>query len=84
MPNLLVHGVRSVTGDVIGSRCYRVPRKFEGVTLAVEPRPFPSRLEEMCREFAGLAGITGCYHLEFMKRENDRLGGVALRRSARA
>ena len=66
LPNLLVHGVRSVTGAVIGSRCYSVPRKFEGVTLSIEPRPFPSRLEEMCCQFARLAGITGCYHLEFL------------------
>jgi hypothetical protein len=66
LPNLLVHGVRSVTGDVIGSRCYLVPRKFEGLTLTIEARPFPNRLEEMSHEFARLAGITGCYHLEFL------------------
>ena len=66
LPNLVVHGVRSATGRMIASRCYFVPRKFEGVTLAIEPRPFPDRLEEMCHEFARLAGITGCYHLEFL------------------
>jgi predicted ATP-grasp superfamily ATP-dependent carboligase len=66
LPNLLVHGARSTAGDVIASRCYLVPRKFEGVSLAVEPRRFPDGLEETCRAFAERAGITGCYHFEFL------------------
>lgn len=86
LPNLVVHGVRSVSGEVIGSRCYAVPRKFEGVTLTIEPRSFPAGLEEGCREFAALAGITGCYHFEFLfsptenrayfLEVNVRLGGT--------
>jgi hypothetical protein len=66
LPNLVVHGVRSANGDVIASRCYLVARKFEGVSLTIEPRPFPDRLEALCHAFARLAGITGCYHLEFL------------------
>jgi len=86
LPNLVVHGARSVEGDVIASRCYIVPRKFEGVTLTLEERPFPDGLEERCRQFASLASITGCYHFEFLfsaaenrayfLEVNVRLGGT--------
>jgi biotin carboxylase len=86
LPNLVVHGARSVDGDVIASRCYIVPRKFEGVTLTLEERRFPDGLEERCRQFASLASITGCYHFEFLfsaaenrayfLEVNVRLGGT--------
>jgi hypothetical protein len=86
LPNLVVHGARSTSGDVIASRCYDVPRKFEGLSLAIQPRAFPERLEEMCDEFATRADIQGCYHLEFLfsppnsrayfLEVNVRLGGT--------
>jgi predicted ATP-grasp superfamily ATP-dependent carboligase len=85
-PNLVVHGVRAVDGQVIASRCFRVPRKFEAVSLTLEPTVFPDALEQQCVEFARLAGITGCYHLEFLFSDEDarayflevnvRLGGT--------
>ncbi len=65
-PNLVVHGVRSTDGEVLASRCFIVPRKFEGVTLAIEPYSFPEGLEQMCNDFAAKADITGCYHFEFL------------------
>jgi hypothetical protein len=73
LPNLVIHGVRSIAGDVIASRCYRVPRKFEGVTLTLEPMPFPEGLETACATFARLAEITGCYHLEFLHSGQENL-----------
>ncbi len=73
LPNLVVHGVRSVTGDTLGSQCYAVPRKFEGVTLALERCAFPNGLEEACRRFAALADISGCYHLEFLFSHAENL-----------
>lgn len=86
LPNLVVHGVRTVGGEVVASRCFRVPRKFEGVTLTLEPMPFPGGLESRSIEFARLLKITGCYHLEFLYSEgegrhyflevNVRLGGT--------
>jgi predicted ATP-grasp superfamily ATP-dependent carboligase len=86
LPNLLVHGARTVAGEIIASRCYLVPRKLDGVTLALEPVPFPDGLEERCRRFAALAGLTGCYHFEFLFSPADahafflevnvRLGGT--------
>jgi biotin carboxylase len=86
LPNLLVHGARTVAGEVIASRCYLVPRKLDGVTLALEPVPFPHGLEERCRHFAAQAGLAGCYHFEFLFSPADaravfleinvRLGGT--------
>jgi biotin carboxylase len=86
VPSLVVHGVRAVDGRVIASRCFRVPRKFEAVSLTLEPAEFPAALEEQCSEFASRAHITGCYHFEFLYSDEDarayflevnvRLGGT--------
>jgi len=86
LPNLVVHGARSISGDVIASRCYDVPRMFEGLSLVIQPREFPDDLEEMCREFVSRADLQGCYHLEFLFSPTDsrayflevnvRLGGT--------
>ena len=72
LPNLVVHGARTLAGDVIASRCYLVSRKFEGVSLSIESWPFPNALEERCHEFATLADITGCYHFEFLFSPADQ------------
>jgi biotin carboxylase len=72
LPNLVVHGARSTSGQVIASRCYDVPRKFEGLSLVIQPRAFPGRLEDMCREFVTKADIHGCYHLEFLFSPSDK------------
>lgn len=66
LPNLVVHAVRSENGDIISTRCYVAPRKFEGLTLSIEPCPFPAGLERRCGDFASRAGITGCYHFDFL------------------
>jgi predicted ATP-grasp superfamily ATP-dependent carboligase len=83
---LVVHGARSISGRVIASQCFDVTRTFEGLSLAIQPRPFPDRLEEMCREFVTRADIQGCYHFEFLFSPRDnrayflevnvRLGGT--------
>jgi hypothetical protein len=85
-PNVVVHGVRSLRGDIVATRCYLVARKFQGVSLTVEPSSFPRGLEAKCREFVERAGITGCYHFEFLLSPKDdcpyflevnvRLGGT--------
>jgi hypothetical protein len=86
LPNLVVHGVRAEHGQVIGSACFDVPRTFENVSLSVKRRPFPDGLEAQCHEFARLAEITGCYHLDMLFSPSDnraylldanvRLGGT--------
>jgi predicted ATP-grasp superfamily ATP-dependent carboligase len=73
LPNLVVHGARSISGNVIASRCYDVPRTFEGLSLAVQPRSFPAHLEDRCRMFVINADIQGSYHFEFLFSAADSL-----------
>ncbi|MEQ1871138.1 MAG: hypothetical protein ABL961_14070 [Vicinamibacterales bacterium] len=73
VPNLVVHGVRSADGQILASRCYLAARKFQGISLSIEPWPFPDGLEDKCHEFARLAGLTGCYHFEFLFSEREHL-----------
>jgi len=72
LPNLVVHGVRSTDGQVLASRAFLVPRKFEGVSLALESYSFPECLEKMCIDFVARANITGCYHFEFLFSPADK------------
>jgi predicted ATP-grasp superfamily ATP-dependent carboligase len=73
LPNLVVHGARSVTGEVIASSGFLVPRKFEGVTLSLEPWPIPDEIDRQCRTFVDRAGITGCYHFDFLHDPHAQL-----------
>ncbi len=86
LPNLVVHGARSETGALLAMKAFLVPRKFEAVTLTIQPAEFPAGVERCCRDFVEKAGITGCFHFEllFSPRENRawfleinaRLGGT--------
>jgi hypothetical protein len=86
LPNLVVHGARSQTGQILAMTAFLVPRKFETITLTMTPAAFPPKVEHYCREFVARAGITGCFHFEFLlcpQRQqawfleiNVRLGGT--------
>ncbi|MGA3118049.1 MAG: hypothetical protein ABSF90_26915 [Syntrophobacteraceae bacterium] len=73
LPNLIIHGVRSTDGRVLASRSYFVSHKFEGVSLSIEPHPLPEQMEHMCLEFVRQAGVTGCYHFEFLFSPEKKL-----------
>jgi hypothetical protein len=73
LPNLIVHGVRSTDGRVLASQSYFVSRKFEGISLSIEPYPLPEQLAQMCHEFAAQAEVTGCYHFEFLFSPEKKL-----------
>lgn len=72
LPNLIVHGARSENGDMLALHAFLVPRKFEAVTLTIKPLQFPSELEKGCRDFVAQAGITGCFHFEFLYSPSQR------------
>lgn len=86
VPNLLVHGVRDIDGQILSTKSYLVPRKFEGFALSLEPYPFPKHLQQMCGEFVAKAGVYGCYHFDllfspdtqiiYFLEINVRLGGT--------
>lgn len=72
LPNLIVHGARSENGDILALQAFLVPRKFEAVTLTIQPLQFPLELEKGCRDFVAQAGITGCFHFEFLYSPSPR------------
>jgi hypothetical protein len=86
LPNLVVHGARSESGEILALQPFLVRRKFEGVTLSIRRADFPPGVEKCCRDFIQAAGLTGCFHFELLlsPREdrayyleiNARLGGT--------
>lgn len=84
LPNLLVHGVRSSAGAIVALQSFLVYRKFLGVSLSLRPVTCPPDVARRCAEFAAVAGVTGCFHFEFLQSPagdsyfleiNTRFGG---------
>jgi hypothetical protein len=86
LPNLVVHGARTISGASIGLQAFLVERKFETVTLSIRPDFLEKDLEEKCIEFTNHFDIIGNYHFEFLidgkngsiyfLEINNRLGGT--------
>ncbi|MFH0812728.1 MAG: hypothetical protein V2A69_07790, partial [Pseudomonadota bacterium] len=86
MPNLVVHGARTVTGSTIGLQAFLVERKFEGVTLTIRPTSLDKALSDKCVAFTDHFNLVGNYHFEFLVDPatgstyflelNNRLGGT--------
>ena len=86
LPNLVVHGARTISGNTIGLQAFLVERKFEGVTLTIRPTDLERNLGDKCIEFTNRFNLTGNYHFEFLIDQNGgstyfielngRLGGT--------
>jgi hypothetical protein len=86
MPNLVVHGSRTLAGNTIGLESFLVERKFQGVTLTIRPITMPTHIRQKCLEFVNRFEVTGCFHFEFLYDAksgrayfleiNGRLGGT--------
>jgi hypothetical protein len=86
LPNLVVHGARTISGTSIGLQAFLVERKFETVTLSIRPTVLDKGLEQKCIEFTNHFDVVGSYHFEFLidKKNgsiyflelNNRLGGT--------
>lgn len=67
LPNLVIHGTRTVNGDNLKMSAFIVERKFEGVTLTIRPfNDIDESFLQQCAEFADELNITGNYHFEFL------------------
>jgi hypothetical protein len=66
LPNLVVHGARSVSGETFGMSGFLVARKFQGVTLTIRPYELTGEMERKCRAFTDDLGLVGNYHFEFL------------------
>ena len=86
LPNMVVHGARSISGKSTGMEAFLVERKFEGVTLTIKPFTLDPDLQQKCIAFTDIMGVSGSYHFEFLldpvSRDaffleiNNRLGGT--------
>jgi len=86
LPNLVIHGARTIMGTTIGMQAFLVKRKFEGVTLTIHPTTLDEGLREKCIEFTNKLNVLGNYHFEFLIDQttnstyflelNNRLGGT--------
>ena len=86
LPNLVVHGARTVNGNSIGLQGFLVERKFEGVTLTIRPAHLEKDFLDKCVQFTEVFNLTGNYHFEFLVDRtngsvyflelNNRLGGT--------
>ena len=66
LPNLVVHGARSESGEILALQPFLVRRKFQTVSLSIRRADFPPGVEKCCRDFIQAAGLTGCFHYELL------------------
>jgi len=71
VPNLLVHGVRSHSGEIVSLKSFLVDRKFEGIALALKSIAMPPGLAELCSRFAEQADVTACFHFDLLYSPSD-------------
>lgn len=72
LPNLVIHGARTIRGETIGLHGFLVDRKFEGVTLTIRPIELDRQLFTQCADFTAEFDVTGNYHFEFLYNEKDK------------
>ncbi|GAB0055917.1 hypothetical protein SIID45300_00216 [Candidatus Magnetaquicoccaceae bacterium FCR-1] len=85
-PNLVIHAATDANGTPFALAAFLVRRKFEGVTLTLEPAPLDPSLRAACTAFCQGAGLHGCLHFELLLDPRDatpwflevngRLGGT--------
>jgi hypothetical protein len=86
LPNLVVHGARTICGENISLQGFLAERKFDGLALTVWPTDLDRELKGKCIAFANYFNMTGSYHFDLMKGKdtnsiyflemNGRLGGT--------
>ena len=86
LPTVVIHGVRSESGELLALEAFIAPMKFQGITLELRPLPLDENIARCCRKFANQAGITGPFHFELLYSAetgsfyyleiNARLGGT--------
>ena len=80
LPNLVVHGARTINGDSVGLQGFLVERKFEGVTLTIHPANLEKDFLDKCVQFTNYFNVTGNYHFEFLvDKKNGSVSGFPAR-----
>jgi hypothetical protein len=85
-PSVVIHGVRSESGELLALEGFIAPMKFEGFSLELRPFRMDEKIVECCRNFLNEVGITGPFHFDLLYcaetgdfyylEINARLGGT--------
>ncbi len=86
LPSVVIHGVRSESGELLALEGFIAPMKFEGISLELRPFRLNGHIADRCRKFVDEVGITGPFHFDLLYSEetdgfyfleiNARLGGT--------
>jgi hypothetical protein len=66
LPTVVVHGVRSESGELVALESFIAAMRFEAISLELRPLPMDGRLAECCWNFANEVGITGPFHFDLL------------------
>jgi predicted ATP-grasp superfamily ATP-dependent carboligase len=86
LPTVVIHGVRSESGELLALESFIAPMRFEAISLELRPLAMDAKIAECCRNFVKEVGITGPFHFDLLYSGeknifhyleiNPRLGGT--------
>jgi predicted ATP-grasp superfamily ATP-dependent carboligase len=86
LPTVVIHGVRSESGELLVLEGFIATMRFQAITLELRPFPLDAAIAECCRKFVDEAGLTGPFHFDLLYSAetntfhfleiNPRLGGT--------
>ncbi len=86
LPTVMIHGVRSESGELLALEGFIAPMRFEALTLELRPLAIDAKIAECCRNFVEELEITGPFHFDLLYSAeknlfhyleiNPRLGGT--------
>ena len=66
LPNLNIHAQRDVNGVLYNPQAFLVKRKFEGVSLVIQPTRVPNHLFKLVSRFADSINVMGLFDFEML------------------
>jgi biotin carboxylase len=85
-PNMVLHGMRAQSGELLELRLFHVYRKYRGFSASMQPVALPGEMAAAARRFVEAAGLTGPFHFDLLVNSaegrayfleiNTRLGGT--------
>jgi hypothetical protein len=86
LPTVVVHGIRSESGELLVLESFIATMRFQAITLELRPFPMDAKIAESCRKFVDEVGVTGPFHFDLLYsietntfhflEINPRLGGT--------
>jgi hypothetical protein len=66
-PNIVLHAVRSMSGEIQAMEAFRAYRKYDRLALSLERYTLPDEILDSARRFAELAKINGPFHFDLLQ-----------------